>query len=110
MELSALASLASLGRDPSDAMSAANAAAASGDKRAMQQSSVEFESVFLSAMLAPMFETLSTEEPFGGGEAEQTWRGLLSEQYAGSIARSGGVGIADSVLQQLVALQERGSK
>ena len=109
MELSALASLG-IGRDSSAAMSAANAAVASGDADAIRQSSVEFESVFLSAMLAPMFETLSTNGPFGGGEAEQTWRGLLSEQYAGSIARSGGVGIAESVLQQLVALQERGSQ
>jgi Rod binding domain-containing protein len=108
MDLSALASL-SIGRDPAGAMSAANAAVASGDVEAIRQSSVEFESVFLSAMLAPMFETLSTEEPFGGGEAESTWRGLLSEQYANSIAKSGGVGIADSVLQQLVALQERGA-
>ena len=107
MELSALANLG-IGRDPSAAMSAASAAVAPGDIQSMRQSSVEFESVFLSAMLAPMFETLSTEEPFGGGEAESTWRGLLSEQYANSIAKSGGVGIADSVLQQLVALQERG--
>jgi Rod binding domain-containing protein len=56
-----------------------------------------------------MFETLSTDAPFGGGEAEETWRSLLAEQYAGSIARSGGIGIADSVFQQLLALQERGA-
>ncbi len=108
MELSALATLG-IGADSSAAMGAANAAVASGDLKAMRQSSVEFESVFLSAMLAPMLETLSTDGPFGGGEAEQTWRGLLSEQYASSIARSGGVGIADSVFQQLLALQERGA-
>jgi Rod binding domain-containing protein len=69
----------------------------------------KFRVYILSAMLAPMFETLSTDELFGGGEAEETWRGLLAERYAGSIAQSGGVGIANSVLQQLVALQERGA-
>jgi flagellar protein FlgJ len=108
MELSSLAALG-LARDPAAALDRTAAAARSGNYDAIRESSVEFESVFLAAMLAPMFETLSTEVPFGGGDAEETWRSLLAEQYAGSIARAGGIGIADSVFQQLLALQERGA-
>ena len=108
MELSAVAALG-LARDPSAAIGAASTAVSTGNLAATRESSVEFESVFLSAMLAPMFETLSTDGPFGGGEAEETWRGLLAEQYANSIARSGGIGIADTVFQELLALQERGA-
>jgi Rod binding domain-containing protein len=108
MELSPLATLG-LARDPTAALDAAAMAAKSGSHARIRETSVEFESVFLAAMLAPMFETLSTDAPFGGGEAEETWRSLLAEQYAGSIARSGGIGIADSVFQQLLALQERGA-
>jgi Rod binding domain-containing protein len=108
MQLDSLASFG-LARDPSAAFDAATLAAKSGNHDRIRESSVEFESVFLSAMLAPMFETVSTDGPFGGGEAEETWRSLLAEQYAGSISRAGGIGIADSVFQQLLALQERGA-
>jgi Rod binding domain-containing protein len=107
MELSSLATLG-LARDPAAALDAATMAAKSGNHDKIRESSVEFESVFLAAMLAPMFETLSSDGPFGGGEAEETWRSLLAEQYAGSISRAGGIGIADSVFQQLLELQERG--
>lgn len=66
----------------------------------------EFEQVFLSNMLNQMFSGLSTDGPFGGGQAEETWRGMLVDRYADTIARSGGIGIADAVYRQLVQVQE----
>ncbi|MCB1508728.1 MAG: rod-binding protein [Hyphomicrobiaceae bacterium] len=66
----------------------------------------DFEAVFLNAMLAPLFEGIETPEPFGGGSAEQTWRGLLVDEYAKTIASAGGVGIADSVRAELLRMQE----
>jgi Rod binding domain-containing protein len=65
----------------------------------------EFESSFLSQMLQPMFETLSTEPPFGGGAAEQTFRPMLVSQYAESLSKAGGIGIADAVLREIVKIQ-----
>jgi Rod binding domain-containing protein len=57
-------------------------------------------------MLKPMFEGLSTEAPFGGGEAEGTWRGFLVEQMAKQTVRAGGVGLADQVVAQMLKMQE----
>ncbi|TBW33498.1 chemotaxis protein [Siculibacillus lacustris] len=66
----------------------------------------EFEQVFLSTMLNQMFSGLSTTGPFGGGQAEETWRGMLVDRYADTMARSGGIGIADAVYRQLLQAQE----
>ena len=66
----------------------------------------EFEQVFLATMLNQMFAGLSTEAPFGGGQAEETWRGMLVDRYADTMARSGGVGIADSIYRDLIRVQE----
>jgi flagellar protein FlgJ len=75
-----------------------------GDKVA--EAAQEFETVFLTAMLKPIFETVEVSEEFGGGSAEETWRELLVEEYAEEIAKSGGIGIADSVRAELLRLQE----
>lgn len=66
----------------------------------------EFEQVYLATMLKQMFAGLSTEAPFGGGQAEETWRGMLVDQYADTITKSGGVGIADAVYRDLLGVQE----
>lgn len=66
----------------------------------------EFESVFLNTMLAEMFSGVPTDGPFGGGQAEQTYRSLLIEEYANQMAASGGIGLADHVLRDIIALQE----
>ena len=68
----------------------------------------EFESVFLSTMLRPIFEELAEHATLAGGEAERTWSGLLAEQYAGEIAGSGGIGVAETVFRELLSLQEEG--
>ena len=66
----------------------------------------DFEQVYLSKMLNQMFAGLTTDGPFGGGQAEETWRGLLVDEYATTIAKAGGIGIADAVYRDLIALQE----
>ena len=63
---------------------------------------------FLSQMLKPMFEGLSTEAPFGGGEAEGTWRGFLVDAMAKQAVRGGGIGLADQVVAQMLKMQEQG--
>lgn len=66
----------------------------------------EFESVFLSTMLNQMFSGLSSEGPFHGGHAEEQFRGLLVEEIGTSIAEAGGIGLADAVRKELIAIQE----
>lgn len=66
----------------------------------------EFESVFLSTIFERMFASLETDGLFGGGEAEKTWRSFLTEQYANEVTAQGGIGLADAVRSELIALQE----
>ena len=76
-------------------------------KRAqIEKAAVEFEAVFLSQMLAPMFEQLETDGLFGGGSGERMYRSLLVQEYGRALAANGGVGIADAVTRQVLALQE----
>ena len=65
-----------------------------------------FEAMFLAQMLAPMFETLETDGPFGGGSAEKIYRGFMVQEFGKVVARAGGVGIADRVASELLKLQE----
>lgn len=73
----------------------------------MRETAEAFEASFLSQMLKPMFEGLSTEAPFGGGEAEGTWRGFLVEAMAKQAVRSGGIGLADQVVAGMLRMQEQ---
>lgn len=74
----------------------------------MRETAEAFEASFLAQMLKPMFEGLSTEAPFGGGEAEGTWRGFLVEAMAKQTVRAGGIGLADQVIAQMLKMQEQG--
>lgn len=71
-----------------------------------RQQANEFEATFLAALLKPVFEGLAKDSVFGGGFAEETWSGLLTEEYAKGVAGSANLGIADHVYDQLVRLQE----
>ena len=73
----------------------------------MHETAEAFEASFLAQMLKPMFEGLSTDGPFGGGEAEATWRGFMIESMAGQTVKAGGIGLADQVMAQMLRMQEQ---
>lgn len=78
-----------------------------GDIHAKARSAAqEFEAVFLNAMLQPMFSATQTDGPFGGGPGSEVWRSLLTDEYAKTFAKTGGIGIAHHVYQALIAAQE----
>lgn len=85
---------------------AAGAHGAKPAPAAVRKTAEEFESVFLTTMLEGMFAGLKTDGPFGGGKAEETYRSMLASEYAQGIARAGGIGIADQVAREILALQE----
>jgi peptidoglycan hydrolase FlgJ len=72
----------------------------------MRRAAEEFEAVFISEMLSPMFDSLQTDGLGGGGMGEEIFRPMLVERYAEAITRAGGVGIADSIVRELVRMQE----
>lgn len=79
----------------------------SEDVRAkLREKAVDYEAVFISQMLQPMFEGLQADAPFGAGNAEDVWRSFQLEEFGKAIARTGGVGLADGIYRQLLAAQE----
>lgn len=65
----------------------------------------EFEAMALAELLGPMFEALDTDGLGGGGFGEQMFRPMLVRQYAENIARTGGVGLADNIIAELMRVQ-----
>jgi Rod binding domain-containing protein len=75
----------------------------------MRETAEAFEASFLSQMLKPMFEGLKTDGMFGGGHAEETWRGFMVEAMAKQTVQAGGIGLADQVVAQMIRMQEEQS-
>ena len=70
-----------------------------------EQIAQQFERMFITEMLQPMFSGIETDGPFGGGQGEDVFRPMLLDQYADAVARGGGVGIADAVLKEILRIQ-----
>ncbi len=91
---------------------ALGALAASGTKPALdfkakaRATATDFEAVVLNSMFNQMFTGIDGDGPFGGGSGAGVWRSFLSEEYAKSFAKSGGIGLADHVYGALLAQQE----
>ncbi len=76
------------------------------DPKALRASAEEFEAVFVSQMLTQMFDSIEIDPLTGGGNGEEVFRSLLVNEYGKSIAKSGGIGIADHVQREMLRLQE----
>jgi flagellar protein FlgJ len=79
---------------------------AAGARKAAQ----EFESVFLNTLLEGMFAGLKTDGPGGGGSSEKVYRSMMLGEYAKQISANGGLGIADQVYREILAVQEGSSR
>jgi peptidoglycan hydrolase FlgJ len=67
----------------------------------------DFESMFLEQTLDRLFASGGTEGPLGdNGTGGEVYRSMLVKEYAGNIAKSGGVGIADQVYREILKMQE----
>ncbi len=87
-------------------MAGAPGAAQAGSPAKARETAEAFEASMLSAMLQPMFASLSTEAPFGGGQGEASFKSFLVDEMAKKIAAGGGLGLADAVTRELLKLQE----
>ncbi len=82
------------------------AAALSGDKDKAWQAAQEFEAVYLNTMFSQMMTGMDGDGPFGGSQAVGVWRSFLTDEYARSFSKSGGIGIAADVYRTLLEQQE----
>lgn len=70
--------------------------------------SQEFESVFLNNMFEEMFAGIEEEDgPLGAGSGGSAWRSMKVEEMAKSVSSAGGIGLAQHVQRQLIAMQEQ---
>ncbi|MGA3309106.1 MAG: rod-binding protein [Xanthobacteraceae bacterium] len=93
-------SLASIG----DANSA-QAQAALKIKGKAKVAAQNFEAMFLNSTFQQMFTGIDGDGPFGGSGALKVWRSFLTDQYAKTFAKAGGVGIAAHVYDALLKQQ-----
>ena len=90
---------------------AAQAAQAGNSQSSAQTSSknaklgLDFESMVLSQLMAPMFEGLKSDGPFGGGEGEDAMKSFYVDAMAKQMAKHGGVGISNMMQKELLKLQ-----
>ncbi len=79
---------------------------AKGTATEARKAAEDFEAFFLAQFIDRMFQDLPTDGMFGGGHGEKVFRSLLSQEYGRVMARTGGVGIADSVYREILKQQE----
>ncbi|HEX7885715.1 MAG TPA: rod-binding protein [Phenylobacterium sp.] len=65
----------------------------------------KFEAQFLSTMFQHMFAGIETDGPFGGGTGEEMFRSLMTEAMGKQVAKTGGIGLADTVQREILKLQ-----
>ena len=82
---------------------ALDASSADENAKAVAQ---DFEAVFLSQMLTSMFEGIETDELFGGGHGEDTFKTLLFDEYGKVLSQAGGIGLASDIQRALLGQQE----
>lgn len=71
------------------------------------QSAQDFEAMFATQMLQPMFETVEVDKTFGGGHGEEVMRSFMMQEYGKTIAKSGKLGIASQVKAEMLRIQEQ---
>lgn len=78
------------------------------DKNAakIDEAAQEFEAVFLSAMLQPMFEGIKPDDTFGGGKGEEMFQSLMLSEYGKIMSKTGQIGLADQVKAEMIRMQE----
>lgn len=77
-----------------------------GGTEEIRQTAEDFEAFFLSRMVETMFEGISTDGMFGGGNGEKVFRSLLINEYGKAMAKTGTVGVADYVMKSILEMQE----
>ncbi len=72
-----------------------------------RKSAQDFEAMAIGQLLQPMFNTVDTSKGlFGGGKGEAAWKPMMVDEMAKMLAKSGGIGIADSVMKEMLHIQE----
>ncbi|WP_237152557.1 rod-binding protein [Oryzibacter oryziterrae] len=83
-----------------------NLSASDLHKRAMGAAQ-DFEAVYVADAFKDMFKNVSVD-PLSdtSNSSNETWRDMMIDGYAKDLVKRGGIGIADSIARELIAIQE----
>lgn len=80
-------------------------------RQKIEKTASDFETLFLETSLNQITATTGDTGPLGeNGTGGDTYRTMLTNGYAKSITKSGGVGIANNVMAQMIKMQEAGQE
>ena len=71
----------------------------------LYQACVDFEAIFLKQMLTAMRKTVPQDGLLDGGIGRDVFEDMLYDEYAASMARNAGFGLADTVYRHLTTSQ-----
>lgn len=78
-------------------------------KEKLRQATTRLEASFLSEMMKAA-GLGQTRDAFGGGIGEEQFTSFLTESYADSMARRGGIGLADNLYEFMLRGQTEATK
>ena len=90
------------------ALAAAAIPPAGGDTprvEGLRHAAQEFEAIFLAQVLGTMTQGLGGDDLLGDGQGSFFYE-MLNDEIAKLISRSGGIGVADAVLREMLKAQE----
>lgn len=77
-----------------------------GTREDIEKTAKDFEAFFLTQMMEYMFADIPTDGPFGGGFGEGIFRSFMLQEYGKALSNSGGIGLADAVMKEMISIQE----
>lgn len=77
---------------------------------AVEAAAKDFEAVFITEMLRPMFDGIEVDKRFGGGRGEEVFRSMMIDEYGKAVAEAGGIGMADHIKAELLKAQEKSAQ
>ncbi len=94
---------------PSPVTAAGGPATAPGkpaNLEALRDVAQQFEAVFLAQVLSRINQGSSSDQTAGEGGEQTLFHDMFNDEVAKLISRSGGVGVADAVLKEMLKVQE----
>lgn len=82
----------------------------SADKAKIAETAEDFEAFFIARTMESMYEGVSTDGMFGGGNAERMYRSLLLNEYGKQMAKTGSIGVKDDIMRSIIEMQEKQSQ
>jgi flagellar protein FlgJ len=71
----------------------------------VEQAAIDFEAVFISEMMKPMFDGIEAEAPFHGGQGEEIFKSMITQEYGKLISQSGSIGVSHAVKDMMIKMQ-----